>query len=222
MLRGFVRAVHLFYAVLMHCRVTECSKATSCFTGGNVIVMQLDRQPVGAAKVRQHVAFPDELDLRPWMHPESPDLTGNASCMYDLVSLIVHQGKASTGGHYVAVCRLGPAEGNCPPHANKGSPNLPQAAASIACTVCRARISDVTGYACGLLFIGAVMVTSMSECTCLLQACDYGFWHWEVTFWPGPAALVCTSTSAHDGTIACDTDCNPTVIMTADWDGTTD
>ena len=136
MLSGFVRAVHLFY-VLMHCRVTECSKATSCFTGGNVIVMQLHRHPVGAAKVQQHVAFPDELDLQPWMHPESPDLTGNATCMYDLVSLIVHQGKASTSGHYVAVCRLGPAEGNCPPHANEGSPNLPQAVAcSVYCLPC--------------------------------------------------------------------------------------
>ena len=168
MLRGFVRAVHLFYAVLMHCRVTECSKATSCFTGGNVIVMQLDRQPVGAAKVQQHVAFPDELDLWPWMHPESPDLSGNASCMYDLVSLIVHQGKASTGGHYVAVCRLGPAEGICPPHANKGSPNLPQAVASIACTVCCAGISGVTA---GVHVVCCSLVQSWSQVCLSAHAC---------------------------------------------------
>ena len=34
--------------VLIHCRDVECSKATSCFTGGNVIVMQVDRHPFGA------------------------------------------------------------------------------------------------------------------------------------------------------------------------------
>lgn len=65
-----------------------------CYTGGNAIIMQLDRHPFRSAKVQKHVAFPEELDLQPWMHPESPDLAEDASLMYDLMSIIVHKGRA--------------------------------------------------------------------------------------------------------------------------------
>ena len=152
-----------------------------CFTGGNVLVMQLDRHPFGSTKVQQHVAFPDELDLRPWMHPASPDLAEDVSVMYDLASVIVHKGRDYTAGHYVAVCRLGPAEGICPLHANEEFPNLPQALASVACPVCCARICMI----CGLLFINTVNascshLTTILEYTCSFHACRasrYGYCH---------------------------------------------
>ena len=69
------------------------------------------------------------------MHPASPDLAEDATLMYDLASVIVHKGRDYTAGHYVAVCCLEPAEGICPIHANEGLPNLPQAVASVACTL---------------------------------------------------------------------------------------
>ena len=178
--------MHLFYTVLIHCRDIECSKATSRFTGGNVTVMQLDRHPIGAEKVRQHVAFPDELDLRSWMHPESPDLAEDTSLMYDLVSIVVHKGKAHSAGHYVAVCRLAPAGGICPLHANEACPHLPQAVASVGCTVCCACVPDVA-----------------AECACYVVCCSSIH---SVLAWPGPPAFVRTSTSTHDDSIAGITD----------------
>ena len=135
----YVKAMQFFDTVLIHCRATECSKKQKIYTGANVLVMQLDRNPFGSAKVQQHVAFPDQLDLQPWMHRASPDLAEDASLMYDLSSIIVHKGKHHTAGHYVAVCRLGPAEGICPLHANECFPNLPQAVSSVACPVGCAR-----------------------------------------------------------------------------------
>ena len=116
--------MRLLNTVLIHCRDIECSKASRCYTGGNVIVMQLDRHPYGSTKVQKHVAFPEELDLHPWMHLESPDLTEDGSLMYDLMSIVVHKGKGATAGHYVATCRLGPAEGICSLHARIDFPNL--------------------------------------------------------------------------------------------------
>ena len=95
---------------LLDCRNTECSKGCKWYTGGNVLAMQLGRT-VGLQKLQHHVTFPEELDLSPWMHPGSPELAEGASLMYDLTTVIVHAGKDPTAGHYVAVCRLGAAEG---------------------------------------------------------------------------------------------------------------
>lgn len=75
--------------------------------GGNIVTMQLDRHPCGMQKARHHVAFSEELDLGPWMHPSSPELAEGASLMYDLTAVIVHRGRSAEGGHYVAACRLG-------------------------------------------------------------------------------------------------------------------
>ena len=150
--------MHLSFTVGIHCRVTKCSKALRCYTGSSVIVMQLDRHSFGFATVQQHVAFPDELDLRPWMHPMSPELADDASFMYDLVSIVVHKGKTHSAGHYTAVCCQGPGEGICPllPKSKENHPNLPQAFASVACTVCCASpLSDVT-----------------AQCVCCLVCCS--------------------------------------------------
>ena len=175
-----------------------------CFTGGNVLVVQLDRHPFGSTKVQQHVAFPDELDLRPWMHLDSPDLAEDASLMYDLASVIVHKGREYTAGHYVAVCRLGPAEGICPLHANEGFPNLPQALACVACPVCWARICVVTAsYVVCCSSTQSMLAAATSqlylEYTCSLQAFHYGCSRslGISLSWPGPPPFVSPSVHNH-------------------------
>lgn len=96
------------------CRETDRSMRTSCYTGSNVIVMQLDRHHMESRqKYQEHMAFPDELDMLPWMHPESSDLAEGCSVVYDLACIIVLKGRDHAMGHNIAVCRLGPGEGIC-------------------------------------------------------------------------------------------------------------
>ena len=109
-----VQAFPSFPSVAIHCRDTKRSKRMRCYTGGNAIVMQLDRHHCGSKeKYQEHMAFPAELDMQPWMHPESPDVAEGCSVVYDLACIIVHKGTGFNGGHNIAVCRLGPGEGMC-------------------------------------------------------------------------------------------------------------
>ena len=79
-----------------------------------MIVMQLDRHHPGSKmKYQEHMSFPAELDMQPWMHPDSPDLAEGCSVVYDLACIIVHKGRDYNKGHNIAVCRLGPGEGIC-------------------------------------------------------------------------------------------------------------
>lgn len=62
-------------------------------------------------KFTHHVAFEVELDLSPFVHPESPELSNEVSLVYELVAVMVHKGNTLAGGHCVSYSNINAGSG---------------------------------------------------------------------------------------------------------------
>jgi ubiquitin C-terminal hydrolase len=52
------------------------------------------------------ISFPTEaLDLSTWLHPSSPEASGNSNVIYDLFAVSEHIGSSFDSGHYTAACK---------------------------------------------------------------------------------------------------------------------
>lgn len=58
-----------------------------------------------------HIKFDVELDLEPFMDPQSPELSNGGSLKYELIAVIQRIGKDVRSGHYVAYCNTNSGSG---------------------------------------------------------------------------------------------------------------
>ena len=95
---------------LCYHRSTPKVSANKFLTAPNVLVCNLPQRDDRGLKRKQLIKVHQELDLRRWMHPSSPELQDGVCLEYDLAAMIVHKGTFWAGGHYIAFCRQ-PASG---------------------------------------------------------------------------------------------------------------
>ncbi|CAH0050096.1 unnamed protein product [Clonostachys solani] len=96
----------------------QARRQTSIKRLPNVLSIQLKRfefkqggRDRAASKIDEHVQFPLQLNMLPYTHQsrtregkENKEL--ERSCIYDLLSVVVHVGELDTG-HYMSYCRVG-------------------------------------------------------------------------------------------------------------------
>jgi ubiquitin carboxyl-terminal hydrolase 36/42 len=73
-------------------------RRTQVYQTHSLVVLQLMRFDFERNKIHTAVSIKNELDLRPFMHPEGE----TTECVYETYALIVHRGRTLNGGHYVA------------------------------------------------------------------------------------------------------------------------
>ncbi len=68
------------------------------------LCVNLKRFSNDVEKIGQHVRFPAQLSLAPFMDPSAPDSsTGDAlNCHYKLSGVLVHTGLSIKDGHYIS------------------------------------------------------------------------------------------------------------------------
>lgn len=101
----------------LFCRLLERTPQ-KLWQASNVLVLAMAHTTVTDPKSKKqsnpHIKFDVELDLVPFMHDQSPELSSGSSLKYELIAVVQRIGKDAQSGHFVAYCNTNGGSGEIP------------------------------------------------------------------------------------------------------------